>query len=460
MEETILVVNESDTEEEYTGEEPKEGDSDFGNGLRLVPRLKGGKVGGKDGSGPTRPPLLTDAYLSIESQHPPVSKGTPASEWHEPVRGMMVLPPDREVTKSWYSAFKDTDLLKTLRGRLVTQLVIVGLMTNVDVLATAADAARHGFEVWVLEDCLGYRSLSAHALALEVLVNDFAVETTDSCTLMKTWEKGKSKRGFVQSMGLGATGMSKEELSKVVEGLQSNIPGAGDGEKKQEAQKSPSTQTSAEAPKPGPSVRRGAAKADQVERRPSLRRPGGVPGAAKVAEILATAEAADAETEVKAMTEKLAAMKVEEKSPEVEAGEKSAAKGKKKAAVGKAAGKPAEKAAENLTKEKATAKPSVDKPANKPRRFESKAPVLGVGDTLGDGDSFILYNILPDDLAGTVFERLKKEVAWRSMFHRGGEVPRLVAVEGEIAEDGRCVYPVRCCCGKHKAKKRPQFSHL
>lgn len=60
----------------------------------------------------------------------------------------------------------------------------------------------------------------------------------------------------------------------------------------------------------------------------------------------------------------------------------------------------------------------------------------------GERDTTLVLNILAEDVAGTALERLKEEVKWHKMYHRGGEVPRLVAVEGEIAEDGR--YGPRC----------------
>ena len=85
-------------------------------------------------------------------------------------------------------------------------------------------------------------------------------------------------------------------------------------------------------------------------------------------------------------------------------------------------------------------------------------PVLGVGDEIGEGDTYLVENILPPELADVAFENLKKEVAWNVMHHRGalplnapgsaltrtggflytgGEVPRLVAVEGDIDADGK-----------------------
>jgi hypothetical protein len=46
-------------------------------------------------------------------------------------------------------------------------------------------------------------------------------------------------------------------------------------------------------------------------------------------------------------------------------------------------------------------------------------PVLGVGDQIGEGDTYLVENILPSELAEVAFESLKKEVAWNVMHHRG-----------------------------------------
>jgi hypothetical protein len=62
---------------------------------------------------------------------------------------------------------------------------------------------------------------------------------------------------------------------------------------------------------------------------------------------------------------------------------------------------------------------------------------MGAGDKLGEGDSRLVLEILPEELGAAAFERVRDEVQWKTMFHRGGEVPRLVAVEGEVNEDGR-----------------------
>lgn len=48
-----------------------------------------------------------------------------------------------------------------------------------------------------------------------------------------------------------------------------------------------------------------------------------------------------------------------------------------------------------------------------------RTPVLGVGDVLGAGDSYLVTNMLPPELAEVAFERMKTEVGWKKMHHRG-----------------------------------------
>jgi len=70
--------------------------------------------------------------------------------------------------------------------------------------------------------------------------------------------------------------------------------------------------------------------------------------------------------------------------------------------------------------------------------------------TFGAGDSRVVYDLLPPDLEETAYDQLIKQVEWVKMYHRGqchfvllictylrclgGEVPRLVAQQGEISD--------------------------
>lgn len=57
-------------------------------------------------------------------------------------------------------------------------------------------------------------------------------------------------------------------------------------------------------------------------------------------------------------------------------------------------------------------------------------------ENLCEGDTTIIHPFLSDPVASGLFERLCSEVHFQKMMHQGGEVPRFVAVQGEILEDG------------------------
>lgn len=87
---------------------------------------------------------------------------------------------DMVVTKNHYSAFENTSLVMSLRMRLVTDIYLCGCLTNVSVYATAADAVQHGFNVTVVEDCLGYRSEEKHEDAMRQMADIMGVNGIDS----------------------------------------------------------------------------------------------------------------------------------------------------------------------------------------------------------------------------------------------------------------------------------------
>ena len=53
-----------------------------------------------------------------------------------------------------------------------------------------------------------------------------------------------------------------------------------------------------------------------------------------------------------------------------------------------------------------------------------------------EGDTTVISNVLSPALAGSAFQRLLDEVSWAGMSHLGGEVPRRIAVQGAVGEDG------------------------
>ncbi|KAF9741673.1 hypothetical protein PMIN06_001415 [Paraphaeosphaeria minitans] len=98
--------------------------------------------------------------------------GTSGAEFADAVKPR-IEPSDTVVQTTNYSAFQGTSLLLILRARLVTEVYICGCITNVNVLATVIDAARHGIRINVIGDCLGYRKQSRHKIALKRMVEFF-----------------------------------------------------------------------------------------------------------------------------------------------------------------------------------------------------------------------------------------------------------------------------------------------
>ncbi|KAI9685330.1 MAG: hypothetical protein M1820_010823, partial [Bogoriella megaspora] len=88
--------------------------------------------------------------------------GTWGAEFEDSFKPYIDESQDILVTKPKYSAFSDTSLLLTLRTKLVTEIYVCGVLTNMSVYATAMDAARHGFHINILEDCVGYRHRPLH----------------------------------------------------------------------------------------------------------------------------------------------------------------------------------------------------------------------------------------------------------------------------------------------------------
>lgn len=73
---------------------------------------------------------------------------------------------ERIVTKTAYSGFHGTDLEEVLRELEVSHLVLTGVVTNICVLYTAADALMRGFRVTVPEDSVAGLNEEDHAFAL------------------------------------------------------------------------------------------------------------------------------------------------------------------------------------------------------------------------------------------------------------------------------------------------------
>jgi nicotinamidase-related amidase len=93
---------------------------------------------------------------------PRVSCLRPGSPWVEIDGRLPRVEGDLIVAKKFASAFFDTDLAATLRGRGLDTVVICGCVTSGCVRASAVDAAHYSLRALVVRDAVGDRSALAH----------------------------------------------------------------------------------------------------------------------------------------------------------------------------------------------------------------------------------------------------------------------------------------------------------
>ncbi|RLI80773.1 cysteine hydrolase [Archaeoglobales archaeon] len=90
---------------------------------------------------------------------------------------------DYYVRKRRYSAFYGTDLNLILRELKIDGLILAGVLTNICVLHTAADAASRGYDVNLLKDCTIALSEYEYKYAIHHMRNVLNVKITDSKSL-------------------------------------------------------------------------------------------------------------------------------------------------------------------------------------------------------------------------------------------------------------------------------------
>lgn len=259
---------------------------------------------------------------------------------------------DLKLTKSHYSAFNGTQLLRALRGKMVMEVFICGSMANIGVYATAMDAAGHGMTITIIEDCCGYRSESRQLAAIKSLVELTGCDISPSQEVLRTLlpnykeiEIPKEPPSPVSApQAKAATAGGDEDIVQSLRDLKLDSKPSG-----------PTTAVSETNPTQAASQGRGKDK-EQIQTTETKQQP-------------------------------------------------------------------------HLAGDAATghAEPSADSEGEGDSSLQRK---------LCEGDTDVILNALPSALADEAFHKLEKEVAWQRMSHQGGEVPRLVAVQGEVGEDG------------------------
>lgn len=93
-------------------------------------------------------------------------EGTFAAEYYKDI---VPLENEYQIVKRRYSAFFGTDLNILLHGLQVDTLYIVGLLTDVCVHYTCADAHQYDYHIKVFQEAVGGSSVASHQAALDAI---------------------------------------------------------------------------------------------------------------------------------------------------------------------------------------------------------------------------------------------------------------------------------------------------
>ncbi|KAF4550427.1 Hypothetical protein D9617_17g046950 [Elsinoe fawcettii] len=387
-------------------------------------------------------------------------------------------PKDTHLVKSQYSAFNGTSLLLTLRARLVTEIYLVGCMTNLCVYATALDAARHGLQINIVEDCLGYRTPHRHAEAINRMIDDMGAYMTTSKTVMSRFEDGdepdrQESRGASPELEEGRHNVDLQDIAPF--SYPSSIRHPNSSTMATRPTSAESQLPSLDPPQNGRIIPEYVASSCAL---------GDVPRHLDTDEGIALEVDDDAKADFPLYQNMEAIRSIERIDTQARteewrnscspvddpvdireaqdaeisaalAGPSSPLSVSPPAMVESAEGRTSKKRRsadlddldldlDSSPRQETSAAPvptteSDQQPAQKKNKcipslanFPTKLP----GDTIGKGDTTVSYNLLSSSDADKAFNILVSEVPWQRMTHVTGDVPRLVCCQGTFLSDG------------------------
>ncbi|KAI9735452.1 MAG: hypothetical protein M1818_006458 [Claussenomyces sp. TS43310] len=447
------------SEEEDEGEPVKEDNESRRDGVRAVandePEL----------------PFGREAFLTLSQTNTPEFMLPMLSgiNFAQPIISILDGAKDTIFTKSHYSAFKSGQLIQALRGQFVTELYICGAFTNISIFATAMDAARYGYSITLVGDCLGYRSKARHDEALRQLVEATGCQIKGSHEIIEESKQHAIVHDSDARRNRG--GRDSRAISQMVQGIrlkERHEPAAGI-----DSSSKPDVSTLQKSPhrSPGSSVHGSTSmitgailtsiKSPNVNRVKSHRlqskaksrqhHSNAVPGERGTVRLEADSSKASSnlsplptrliptpkardldgapETRpTKSLSASLSMTEENGMSPGLEAQDSDSGEEATEQRMAEIRAQVAAVRAERRAKGDKSVQALGDQG---PMPYSN---TLEVDDTICEGDTRVIHDLLPD--ANEIFYRVKDEVRWQKMSHQGGEVPRLIAVQGEIGSDG------------------------
>ena len=420
---------------------------------------------------------ISETYLTLEAGDVShiVSQKSPGAELFDSVAKCIDTKKDLVFQKTHYSAFKDGRLVQTLRSKFVTEIYICGTLTNISVFATAMDAARHGIDITIVDDCLGYRSKARHDEALRRLVEFTGCSIKSSTDLIRDIQT----RERTQRLPRPSPGQNPRPSERPKErGVDLNNPVANMNSRPNVSAASHPNTASTGLPKSMNAAEKRSESlasgepAEELKTRPSsssdvirervktkikTRRKQTKPAAkdAAVSHEASGTSTIEKSSSVATSSTSAATSQLSGKSPStlekdteadtsrdsfdssIEHLQVDPALAKTARGKGKGQGEEEEEEEEEETEREGQeeGKPVASDLDDEIEKM-AKLSVKEEPNSLCEGDTTIVRDLLDAEVAEGIFERVRDEVRWQKMSHQGGDVPRLVAVQGEISEDG------------------------
>ncbi|KAK8120618.1 isochorismatase [Apiospora kogelbergensis] len=388
----------------------------------------------------------SEAFLTTGGQERPVCvrPGTTGAELPEALK-VISEKKDMSFIKSHYSAFKSDEILQRLRMKFVTEIFLCGALTNIGIQASAMDAACHGLDITVVEDCCGRRNSMRHNNALKHIVKTTGCEVVSAKEVvekLKPKEAPAKKESGATTPRLPRTPAPASVLSSFANMSIDDILPAEHGKSH-----SPPKESSSVTPSRS-SLR---AKAE-TKPPPEAISPEGMPGATPEKRGSFHPKATRSRDSEKTLEDAMQSLTMG--NAEASNGTGSSETQSKATENPETVAPPIKDGLDRAKKGSATAlhadtdtqfspcamkdctiQGNPDKEEVTEARAEQNVK-SSVSDPYCEGDTRIHYHVLPDDLVAGIFDELRDEVQWLRMSHQGGEVPRLVAVQGEVGKEG------------------------
>ncbi|KAI0813462.1 hypothetical protein GGR55DRAFT_687712 [Xylaria sp. FL0064] len=388
----------------------------------------------------TEPAFSPDAFLTPDARHGAtcVKAGTPGAEMH-PVVKQAVGPKDSVLTKTFYSAFKVEELLRVLRVRFVTELFICGSLTNVGIMATAIDAASYGYTITIVSDCCGAQSMSRQRAALGQITSTTGCDTVPAATVLNMMKpkpdpaSSELADSHQPHRHRDAAGGRSPNVRLRRGKRDATAPSASDIQSSFE-RLSLSGESAAVVHEHAPTIIAASEQQlqqQQQQQRQSESKPQSLSQSQSQSALQPLARPGHPQTKNQTDRDIITA------TPNM----------RPPAAYNHNSNAYPSPSADNRNKkpddgryESVRSNEENEEDEEEEEEYNVRGKHHGITQSLHpplcEGDTMVIYNILPEALSDDAFARIRSEVAWQRMWHQGGEVPRLVAVQGLVEADG------------------------